>query len=567
MIRVLPAEVVDQIAAGEVIERPCSVVKELVENSLDAGARRIRIDLTAGGTELVRVVDDGSGIARDDLELAFKGHATSKLRQLEDLEHIASYGFRGEALASIGSVSQARIQSQGAEIACAGGVLSAVRPCGAPPGTTVEVRDLFFNTPARRRFLRAAHAERARVQELVGRLALARLDVDWTLAEGGRELLRLPGGEPLRERFARVHGRELARALLPVQRALDELSVTGLTVDADAGRRNAALELLYVNGRLVRERGATAAVRQAYRGSLLSGSYPAYCLTLSLPPQMVDVNVHPAKAEVRFAEPRKVCGLLHEAVRSALQARGEHAVAARSIGGEWPRAQSGLPPLTRGLFVREAAGSAVTPAPAPPAVERPSPNPFAARRGRCLQVRELYLVFEGEQGLVVVDQHALHERVLYERLKRRDAARPVAVQRLLAPAIVELPPVDKQWLLEHRTTLAGEGLLLADFGGPAVAVHGLPAVLGRATPAAVLHAFVRGDGDERPSAQEQVIERFHSMACRGAVMSGDRLGDEEVEALLVAGAACEHPHHCPHGRPTVLTFGVNELERYFRRRT
>ena len=576
MIRVLGSRIVKQIAAGEVVERPFSVVKELVENSLDAGAGRIHVEVEGGGSQSIRVTDDGAGFTKADLELAFVSHATSKLRELSDLDHIASLGFRGEALAAIGAVSRAQIRSRrhgveaGFEVASVGGETQSVRPCGTPPGTVIVVRDLFYNTPARRRFLKRARAERSRCQELLMRLALARLDVDFTFVADGKTVLRLPSGEPLAERIGRTFGRQLARGLQAVSHRLQNYRVEGVVGDPDRARRDSTLEVLYINGRAAKDRGATFAIRQAYKPWLMHGRFPVYFLTLWLPPEEVDVNVHPTKAEVRFTRPRLACGILHDAVQRGLAARGTTAsVSGLAVGTELPRARSGLPDLPTDLFARDVAP------PATPAVREPSPtaapsehmpNPFAGLRpSRFLQVLDLYLVFEGADGLIVVDQHALHERVLYERFKGRAADRPMQVQGLLVPEVLELSPTDKAWLLDASDALAQEGLVFMDFGGNAVAVHGIPAALDRADPRRLVESFLAGDGD-RPTTRDALIERFHSMACRRAVMSGDALTDEEIRALLAEAQELDHPHNCPHGRPTVLTFTTSELSRFFRRK-
>lgn len=618
MIQKLPPSVVNQIAAGEVVERPSSVVKELVENSLDAGAGRIRVEIRAGGAESILIADDGDGFLPEDLPLAFASHATSKLRDVGDLDHIASLGFRGEALASIGAVARARIQSrrrgadEGWEIRCEGGVETAPQPCGCPEGTRLEVRDLFFNVPARRRFLKAAHAERARIQELVAELALARLDVDFTFVADEREVLRLPRGETLAQRFQRCFGDELGRGLLPVSRTFQGLSVEGVIGEPDLARRDGKLELTFVNGRLARESSALHAVRQAYREHLLGGRFPIYVLQVVLPPDQVDVNVHPRKAEVRFVESRKVAGCLHETVRAALQARlGLGAgVGGVVLSPELPRARSGFPQFGPSLFepppsssprpagdepapfaaraqtgtpdlVRETA-AAPSPLRIAPAVgsagagaiaavsangPRPRANPFLRVSGRYLQVMDLYLLLEGPDGLLVVDQHALHERVVYEQLRAQHRARAVQVQRLLVPTVVEVTPREMAWLVSVQEALAAEGLLVEPFGPSTVAVHGVPTVLGKVEPKKLVQALLVDDeaADAAPL-REQIAERFHSMACRSAIMSGDRLGDAEIQALLAAAATLEHPHNCPHGRPTVLTFTTVELERYFRRR-
>jgi len=598
VIKKLPVAVVNQIAAGEGVGRPVSVAKELIENSLDAGATRARVELRGGGAELLTVIADGDGFLPEDLPLAFASHATSKLSDVHDLEHIGSLGFRGEALASIGAVAKARVQSlrrdgsEGWEVRCDGGVETPPQPCGCPQGTRIEIRDPLFNVPARRRFLKAPHAERARIQQLVCELALARLDVDFTLVSDDKELLRLPRGVTLAERVQQCFGRDLGKGLLPVSREFDGLKVEGVVGEPDLARRDGRLELTYVNGRMAREKSALHAVRQAYREFLMGGRFPVYVLQMVLPPDLVDVNIHPRKAEVRFVESRKVAGCLHETVRSALQARTLPAdgAAAASEGGvsirpELPRARSGFPTQSRSLFepgssahagpvpaqpqqadrsapvvVREGGGSA-----AEPAASRP--NPFRRAAGRFLQVMDLYLLIEGDDGLLVVDQHALHERVTYEQLKQQHAARDVQVQRLLVPAVVELTPAELAWFESVQDELAQEGLLVEAFGPNAVAVQGMPAVLAKTDPKQLVRALATSEADDgRSSVGEHIAEKFHSMACRGSVMSGDRLTDEEIEELLRVAATLEHPHNCPHGRPTTLTFSSAELERYFRRR-
>lgn len=614
MIKKLPIAVVNQIAAGEVVERPVSVAKELIENSLDAGATRVRVELRGGGSELLTVIDDGDGFLPEDLPLAFASHATSKLASVDDLEHIGSLGFRGEALASIGAVARARIQSrrpdsdEGWLVQCDGGVETEPQPCGCPGGTRIEIRDLFYNVPARRRFLKAAHAERARIQQLVCELALARLDVDFTLVSDGKELLRLPRDVTLSERVQQCFGRELGRGLLIVEREFDGLKVAGVVGEPDLARRDGRLELTYVNGRLAREKSALHAVRQAYREFLMGGRFPVYVLQMALPPDQVDVNIHPRKAEVRFVESRKVAGCLHETVRSALQARllpegrlAQHGGGSVQVRADKPRARSGFPMGAPSLFEpvagasmpvrepradepvvvrhREAGGDAAsrpggdddvpTTAPAAPAEGAAArPNPFRRVSGRFLQVMDLYLLLECEDGLMVVDQHALHERVTYERLKEQHRARgPAQIQRLLVPAVVELTPDEIGWFESVQEELAQEGLLVERFGPNEVAVHGVPTVLAKVDPKQLVRALATGEQhDGRSSVGEQIAERFHSMACRGSVMSGDRLTDEEIEELLRVAATLEHPHNCPHGRPTVLTFSEAELERYFRRR-
>ncbi len=590
MIRVLPPEVINQIAAGEVVERPFSVVKELVENSLDAGAQRLHVTLEEGGRSLIRITDDGCGFSPDDLTLAFASHATSKLSCLDDLEHIASLGFRGEALASIGSIAKTWIRScprdaeSGHEIRCDGGKIGEVRPTSCPPGSTIEVRDLFFNTPARRRFLKTPRAEKGRIQDMLLRLALARPDVDFTLVVDDKEALRLPGDEDLKTRIGRAFGKQVGDALHPVEQQWDDYSVRGFVGDPDLARRDSSLELLYVNGRLARDKASGYSIRQSYREYLMGGRFPVYFLMLSLPPEQVDVNVHPTKSEVRFLDGRKVCGLLHDSVKQALAGSviaefKEPRGASISIGADKPSARSGFPSLGRGLF---GSGSSAPPslpsrvADASPTDDREAaapaakPNPFRDLGGRrFVQIANLYLVVEGDDGgMVVIDQHALHERVMYEELLAQyEKDGKAAVQRLLVPDVFDVSPTDKAYLLDAQAALAEEGLLIGDFGGDSIQVEGMPAVLSRIQPRALVESFLHADAEvSRPTATEEIRERFHSRACRSAIMSGDSLTDAEIEALIESAAELEHPHNCPHGRPTVLTFSAYELERFFRRK-
>lgn len=596
MIKKLPIAVVNQIAAGEVVERPVSVAKELIENSLDAGATRIRVEIRGGGAEELTVIDNGEGFLPEDLPLAFASHATSKLANVHDLEHIGSLGFRGEALASIGAIAKARVQSkrarasEGWEVRCDGGNETKPQPCGCPKGTRIEIRDLFFNVPARRRFLKAAHAERARIQQLIAELGLARLDVDFTFVSDGKELLRLPKGVTLAERVQQCFGRDLGHGLITVTREFDGLKVEGVVGEPDLARRDGKLELTYVNGRMAREKSALHAVRQAYREFLMGGRFPVYVLQMVLPPSQVDVNIHPRKAEVRFVESRKVAGCLHETVRGALQGRtaviGRGSVARAGgveIRPEMPRARSGFPtgsslfestPVSRPVGL---SGGGASHTPEPAVVREPGrggveakatrPNPFKRANGRFLQIMDLYLLLEGDDGLLVVDQHALHERVMYEQLKKQHAARDVKIQRLLVPTVVEVTPSEQAWLETIQEQLATEGLLIESFGPNAVAVQGMPTVLSKTDPAQLVKALAAEESDDgKSSLGEHIAEKFHSMACRASVMSGDQLTDEEIAELLKVAATLDHPHNCPHGRPTVLTFSSAELERYFRRR-
>jgi DNA mismatch repair protein MutL len=585
MIRVLPAEVVHQIAAGEVVERPFSVVKELVENSLDAGCRRVQVDLVDGGRTLVRVTDDGGGMTREDLALLFVSHATSKLGTLADLEAIATLGFRGEALASIGSVSRARIvtrrpsELEGSELRCQGGELQPVMPAGSPPGTRVEIADLFFNTPARRRFLKSEAAEKARCLDLITRLALSRTDVEFLVTADGRYVLRAPAAPDLRARVGDLLGRDLALRSVTFQEERGGVRVHGLLVDPQLSRRDKSGEFWFVNGRAVRDNSLSHALRSAYREHLMDGTFPQAVVFLDCKPGQVDVNVHPTKSEVRFADASGAYTLVRAAVERALARHVGRSIAADGHAHSEPLARpapiAGFPQLPAGLFGGERrekqrdftdTGAAVlreAPVPGPAAA-----SPFASKTVRFLQVANLYLVLETEAGITLVDQHALHERVLYEELCAAHAEGRVACQRLLVPETMELPPGDKQFLLESAEELEAAGFLVSDFGGAAVAIHGVPAPLQRTPPRRLLETFLQGvrEPERKGLIREALLERFHSMACRAAVMAGDRLNEEEIRSLLERAARLRHPHNCPHGRPTVLTLTHAELERHFRRR-
>ncbi len=606
MIRVLSPEVVNQIAAGEVVERPFSVVKELVENALDAGAERLVVELEEGGKRLIRVRDDGRGMPPPDLELAFVSHATSKLSSLEDLDAIVSLGFRGEALASIGSVSRARILSrtegseEAHEVRVEGGRVSPVVPAAGPRGTTVEVRDLFFNTPARRRFLRTAQAERTRCFEVLTRLALANPSLGLEVP-GSRPVL-LPPGQELEARIAGLFGEELRAKLLPVEAEREGIEILGFVGDPDTARRDRGRQFLFLNGRPIQDRSLAHAVQEAFREYLMQGRHPVYFLHLSMDPREADVNVHPTKSEVRFRRSRLLWSLCRRAVLEALEGRRRRfeglggTVAGRAaetapttgfpvlpkglFGDEGgPGGDFGVPPGRTGKGGKEGAAGRRPPA---RGGERGDGGEGAERSGgpeaskvrsllegarRFLVLHDCYLLLETGDGFAVVDQHALHERVIYEKLLDRHLEGEPKVQRLLLPAVCDLPPGEKERLLAHRKTLEAAGLLIEDFGGNAVKLEGYPACLRKVDPRRLLEDL----GSElaglssRP-APEVVLERFHSAACRSAVMSGDRLTDEEIVELLEQAARCRHPDNCPHGRPTVLNFGRAQLERWFRRR-
>jgi DNA mismatch repair protein MutL len=547
-------------------------VKELVENALDAHASRVEVHVERGGTRLVRVVDDGSGIAREDLPLAFLPHATSKLADVDDLESIATLGFRGEALASIGAVSQARILSRergaeaGFEIADEGGVLSEVRAAAAAPGTDVAVRNLFFNTPARARFLRSPRTELGHIEELLRCFALAFPEVGFRLVHDGEERLRAAPGEDRRGRLRALYGRELEGRLLAVR----ENGVEAYLGPPSETRPNARDLHFFVNGRYVRDRILLRVVKDAYRDAMHGGRYPVAFLFLEVDPATIDVNVHPAKAEIRWRDPQwlhaAVAPLLARALRGA-------DLAVSDAGGPRGPASGGAEGHVEGVraamadFMRRAAEGHVPrvregESGAGPGASPPEPPLFGV-----FQAHDSWLLCEVEDGIAIVDQHALHERVQYDRILKRLSEGGVDAQRLLVPEEVELGAADCALLEEHRELLARCGIAFSPFGDRSVAVETLPAVVPRARAGDLLRDLAellraRGGAVDPRTLFHDVAD---TMACKAAVRFGDRLSREEVMALLRESGALDRAFVCPHGRPTVWRIPFAELRRRFGR--
>lgn len=591
-IQQLSPLVVSKIAAGEVIERPASVVKELLENSIDAGARRIDLDIEQGGTELIRVVDDGCGIEPDDLPLAFSSHATSKLREADDLFRVTTLGFRGEALASVGGVAQVVIQSRpaerphGAQIACHGGELSDVKPWNGAFGTRVEVRHLFYNTPVRKKFMRTSATEMGHISEMVTRIGLARAPVDGagaglhlTLRHNNKPVVEIPATAELLDRVARCFEPELAGQLYRVEARQGPAVLTGLIADPACNRGTARMQYLFLNGRWIRDRGLGHAIQEAYRGLLMTGRYAVAFLFLNLPPDLVDVNVHPTKSEVRFRDSQAMHHLVFTAVRERL--RKENLTARLQPPSTlqptvWESPVAAPPPLFAEPS-RQAAPPWSLAADAPPAAPLPfasaapaaapaAPTPVAVS-SKIIQLYDAYLVVETDAGMLVIDQHALHERILFEQLKSRVREGHLETQRLLIPEPVELNPEQAARALEVREPLQELGLGIEDFGGSTVLLTSYPALLERRDPKAVLRAVVDHlIAHDRLPAREVLVNGLLSlMACHAAVRAGDRLTQEEMAALVAQRALADDTHHCPHGRPTALLFSRHDLERQFGR--
>jgi len=589
-IQQLPDILVNQIAAGEVVERPASVVKELVENALDAGATRLDIDLEEGGVRLIRIRDDGAGIAADELALAISRHATSKISSIDDLEEVATLGFRGEALPSIASVSRFALSSRtagqehGVRLEVDGGKVAKPQPHPQPVGTTVEVRDLFFNVPARRKFLRAERTELGHIEEWLRSLALARPRVELRISHNGRLSRHY---RPVRDdqeqlrRVAEALGEDFTRQCLQIEHAGAGLRLHGWVGLPTAARASADQQYFYVNGRAVRDRTVAHAVRQAYADVLFHGRHPAFVLFLECDPRQVDVNVHPAKHEVRFREQRLVHQFIYRTLHEALaatragMASGQDAVVGGTatgsgMGAAWaPPAQSGL-----GLPVREAmsAYAALYRAPGT-ASGGPSTMPAANETeapplGYALaQLHGVFVLAENPQGLVLVDMHAAHERITYERLKAARDGEGIRSQPLLVPMSLAVSEREADVAEQHAETLAGFGFELRRAGPQALSVRSVPTLLADLDPRDLVLGVLsdlREHGQTR-RLEEARNELLSTLACHTSVRANRRLTLPEMNALLRDMEATERSGQCNHGRPTWVQLSKNELDRLFLR--
>jgi len=649
-IRQLPPNLINQIAAGEVIERPASVVKELLENSIDAGARRIEVTIVGGGSELIRISDDGCGMTAEQLPLAVASHATSKLPDDESLFHVQTLGFRGEALASIGSVSHLTIRSRteeddiGSEIQVRGGIVEPPAPCGCPVGTVMEIRNLFFNTPVRHRFLKTAQTEKGHIIEAFTRLALANPKVHFVLTTGGKQNYDLPPNPRWSDRIEAFFGGEIAESLIAIHSDDSQVKISGYVCDPSVSRGNNRMQYLFLNGRHIRDRSLQHALGEAYRGLLMVGRQPVCFLRMDMPPEMIDVNVHPTKLEVRFTDGSRVYSRLLQTLRhhflttdmthrvgppppvtSDAELRGipqsevgmpvrveqEHRQAViqwARTGDETafvrPTTQSisptGIPPFRpfagpagfapqqpasehaiapEGNVAPEPAGSGGVPGaiPADPGPVDIAPWDVADSAGLpaptvCylgFQVHNRYLVTQDQAGMVVIDQHALHERVLYERVKKKVLGEDgnLESQRLLVPEPVSLTPAERTAALEAQETLARLGMEIEEFGGETILIHSYPAMLRKASPSELLRTLLESllGAGRQPEAIEILNHLLSTIACKAAVKAGDPLSPEEVTSLLEQRDLFADTHHCPHGRPTALFFSRDELDRMFGR--
>ena len=587
-LRRLPETVVNRIAAGEVVERPGAAVKELVENAIDAGAGLIEVSMRAGGQALIAVDDDGHGMSRDEMQLAIERHATSKLPD-DDLTRILTLGFRGEALPAIGAVSRLALTSRadGAEAAWTlavegGACVGEPAPAARPRGTRIEVRDLFYATPARLKFLKSPRAELAHAIDAVNRLAMAHPAIAFSLADESRNRINLAAAQgelfPARlDRLAAIMGREFADNALMIAVERDGISLGGYAGLPTLNRATAQMQFLFVNGRPVKDRLLAGAVRGAYQDLLARARHPMLALFLELPPAEVDVNVHPTKAEVRFRDPGLVRGLIVGGIRRALAEAGHRAsttVATAALGALRPAA--GTPPrrLRETALDWQAPPGAAAPlpgmgdpssAPAAPQPEDGTEHPLGAARA---QLHETYILAQTADGIVIVDQHAAHERLVHERIKRALAADGVARQGLLLPEVVELDEAAARGLGARAAELARLGLVLEPFGSGAVVVREVPALLGDTDVQGLVRdlADELAELDQHLSLEERLEAVCATMACHGSVRAGRRLSAEEMNALLRHMEATPHSGQCSHGRPTFVELKLADIERLFGRR-
>jgi len=648
-IKVLPQLLVNKISAGEVIERPANIVKELVENSIDAGAMRINITVEDGGKRLIAVSDNGKGMSPEDLELAFCPHATSKLDSEQDLQRIATMGFRGEALASIASVSRARIRTaqaglaEGYEIQASAGSISQPKPCSVAPGTTATVEDLFFNTPARRKFLKTASTELSHISEQLARVAMALPGVGFTLTHNGRLLQRLDRVDSTTQRLADLFGNDLTAGLLPISPRKGEIRVTGLAGSPSAARASGQWQYFFVNGRFVRDRLLSHALKEAYRGLIDPNRWPVAFVFIELPTDQVDVNVHPTKIEVRFGDSQAVHAELLAALRETLN-RSDLTARVCLPQDAKPAMQTQTDPSDRtgdqslrqalldffrtsqprqrgfgfigrpdppesadyGTYQNIAGPSTPdrsdqstdTSSPAEgllasvpqtadglvqtssPPVSKPQPSPssdthppqelgdFLPQPIKAMQVNETYIVADTGDGLVIVDQHALHERIIYNDLRSRLTQGRLTAQRLLIPQVVNVSPQEASILAQNEELLGWLGLEITPFGPTSVAVQQFPLLLAQRGVDAgdfvreLVDLLAWGQSDQ----PEGLLDRLIQMcACKASVKAGQKLTDQEIQTLLAQQADCRQGSSCPHGRPTSIYLSLRELEKQFKR--
>jgi DNA mismatch repair protein MutL len=582
-IRVLPPEVASQIAAGEVVERPASVVKELLENALDAGAKSVTVNIAAAGRTLIQVADDGAGIPADELTLAVERHATSKLVSADDLFRIATLGFRGEALASIGSVSRLTITSRtadapaGRRLRVEGGIIGRLEKVGAPVGTVVSAEELFYNVPARLKFLKQDVTERRAIDVLLTRYALAYPQVRFKLSEGNTASLQTAGDGDRRAILAALYGVDVARQMLDVLSEEDGLKLTGFISPVALTRSNRKEITFFINGRWVQDTPLAAALLQAYHTLLMVGRYPLAAVFVEIPPEEVDVNVHPAKAEVRFHNPDKVFSFVQRSVRRAILAfTPVPQVALQNLWGSVPSQPRTIDPvwsLAHDELNVEGQRSGMESngtVPASPVNDNPQPGTpnIAVPLLRLIgQIGSTYLVAEGPDGLYLIDQHAAHERVLFEKLMAQHEQKAIPSQAMLTPVVVQLPPASAKVFEDQLPVLQHFGFHVEPFGQNSYQVRAMPSLFANSDPAAALRALVEDFEEDEAPLQNELEAKIAGRVCkRLAVKAGQVLSPDEQRALLNDLETCASPRTCPHGRPTMIHLSVDTLERQFGRK-
>ena len=617
-IRLLPEALASQVAAGEVVERPASVVKELVENSIDAGATTIEIRVQRGGIALIRVTDDGSGMNRDDALMCLERNATSKIRTKEDLAAILTLGFRGEAMPSIASVSKFRLTTRepdaltGTEVIVNGGRIASVKDCGEPPGTQIEVRSLFYNLPARRKFIRTETTEYSHLEQVIKTQAIAHEKIRFSLVRDERLAFQLPATTSLRERIGGLVGEDLAGRLLEIEPTTHKnVTIRGFIGPPGMGRSDKRQQLSFLNGRPVEAAIISRGLREGYHTALMKGQYPVTFLFIETDPSAVDVNVHPAKREVRFHDGFAVQDAIIGAVQLTLRERMTRPVSGVGFTGNTPAPEPRslivqdelLPahdryqlrkdrgdspktdpaPVQQPLFttLERQRAEATSPVPATevgqvtyPTLSDPLPAALVDQKPKAVDYRiigvlgKLYVLLEGKEGLVLMDQHAAHERVLFEEMKRRMETEGVPSQRLLTPIMVDLPPRDFDLISRNLETLNKLGLSAEPFGGNTLKIDALPVFLKSDDPESFLNDVINEirSSSDRMSALRLGEDMIATTVCRHAVKANDPLHEKELQKLLEDLLVCDMAYCCPHGRPTLIQINYAELERKFGRR-
>jgi DNA mismatch repair protein MutL len=660
IIRQLPVSLVNKIAAGEVIERPASVVKEMLENSIDAGSDLIEVMVSGGGIDLLRISDNGCGIEPEQLELALAPHATSKLADSEDLFDVRTLGFRGEALASIAEISHMTLRSRvassdgGYELRAQGSDREPIKPCAMNVGTTIEVRHLFFNTPVRRKFMKTPSTEMGHVVEAFTRIALAFPNVHMKLSSNDRVQYDLPPTNRWSERIRAFFGDEIADALISVEHEDEKVKVRGYVADPSVSRSNNRMQYLFLNGRYIRDRALQHALSEAYRGLLMVGRLPICFLQMQIDPKTVDVNVHPTKVEVRFEDSGAIYSRLlhtirHRFLTSNLVAKAPQAADPNSPGNlqqgqnlaprtpeaesntslmDWARSQQNVPafqpfpnsgfspdvyrsgnPFPGNSFPGANPFPGGSPANSPnsaqattsfedrlpegTAASLPIESPaMGASMGASIgastgvlnradgshewvgstpavgfQIHNRYLITQDDAGMVIIDQHALHERILFEQIKTKVLSRSLDRQRMLMPATVQLTSSEAAMAIESKAMLAEIGFEIESFGGDTVLLSAYPSILSKRAPEEMLRTVLEAlmSGGKKVNAQDVLDELMNMMACKAAIKAGDRLSDPEISALLEQRHLYHDTHHCPHGRPTALFFSKEQLDKMFKR--